>query len=146
MEKIQSESPLSIDDSLVLNNITGQLAFEGGPGVFIARAIMDEEYDDELTGSLLRQINNQIVNSQPDILLYPNPSSGKIVVSKDLSQYGGCRIDVRDVHGRLYLSSKLDTYETLFEKDWSFLSSGMYFIQIYCDDLMIESLKLVIQK
>lgn len=146
MEKVQSASPLSVDDSLVLDDIAEQLAFEGGPGVFIARAIMDEEYDDELTGSLLRQSYNQNYFSQPDILLYPNPSSGKIVVSKDLSKYGGCTIDVRDMQGRVYLSSKLDINETLFEKDLSFLSSGMYSLQIYCDELMIESLKLVIQK
>ncbi|MBK6989143.1 MAG: T9SS type A sorting domain-containing protein [Bacteroidetes bacterium] len=146
MEKVQSASPLSVDDSLVLDDIAEQLAFEGGPGVFIARAIMDEEYDDELTGSLLRQSNNHNYFSQPDILLYPNPSSGKIVVSKDLSKYGGCTIDVRDMQGRVYLSSKLDINETLFEKDVSFLSSGMYSLQIYCDELLIESLKLVIQK
>jgi hypothetical protein len=112
------------------------------------REMIDEfgEYDDELTGSLLRQSYNQNYFSQPDILLYPNPSSGKIVVSKDLSKYGGCTIDVRDMQGRVYLSSKLDINETLFEKDLSFLSSGMYSLQIYCDELMIESLKLVIQK
>ena len=146
MEKMQSDTPLSIDDSLVLDNISEQLAFEGGAGVFIARALLDEEYDDELTGSLLRQSNTANDYSQPDILLYPNPSNGKIVVSKNLSQYGGCRIDVRDVHGRIYLSSKLDENETLFEKDLSFLSSGLYTLQIYCDDIQIESLKLIIQK
>ena len=135
MEKVQAEIPLSVDDSLVLENISGQLAFEGGPGVFIARAIMDEEYDDELTGSLLRQTNNKILTSKPDILLYPNPTSGKIVVSKDLSKYGGCKIDVSDLRGRTMLSSMLDTNETLFEKDLSFLNAGTYLLQIYCDDL-----------
>ena len=95
---------------------------------------------------MLRQANNQIATTTEPILLYPNPTTGKIIISKDFSQYGGCRIDVRDMHGRMYLQSKLETNETLFEKDLTFLSSGVYTLQIYCDDLQIESLKLVIQK
>ncbi len=146
VEKVQADVPLTIDDSLLLDNIGEQLAFEGGPGVFISRAIMDEEFDDELTGSLLRQSNIVQDYNEPDILLYPNPSSGKIVISKNLSQFGGCRMEVRDLHGRIYLSSKLDLNETLFEKDLSFLNSGLYSLHIYCDDLQRESLKLIIQK
>lgn len=146
IEKVQAEIPLSLDDSLLLDNIGEQLAFEGGPGVFISRAIMDEEFDDELTGSLLRQSNIVQDDTEPDILLYPNPSSGKAVISKNLSQFGGCWMEVRDVHGRIYLSSKLDENETIFEKDLSFLSSGLYNLQIYCDEIQIESLKLIIQK
>jgi hypothetical protein len=146
VEKVQTNEPLTIDDSLLLDNMAEQLAFEGGPGVFIARAIMDEEYDDEVTGSLLRQTSTTEEYSQPDITLYPNPSDGKVVISKKLSQYGACRIDVRDIHGRLYLSSKLDVNEALFEKDLSFLKSGMYTLFIYCDEEQIESLKLIIQK
>ena len=146
VEKIQTDVPLSIDDSLLLDNITEQLAFEGGPGVFIARAIMDEEYDDEITGALLRQSNNEQEYLESKILLYPNPTSGKVIISKNLAQYGGCRIEINDMHGRLYLSSKIDVNETLFEKDLSFLNSGIYALQIYCDDQQIESLKLIIQK
>ena len=99
-----------------------------------------------MTGSLLRQSNIVQDDTEPDILLYPNPSSGKAVISKNLSQFGGCWMEVRDVHGRIYLSSKLDENETIFEKDLSFLSSGLYNLQIYCDEIQIESLKLIIQK
>ena len=123
-----------------------QLAFVGGPGVFISRAIMDEEYDDELTGALLRLTNNRISKIEPEILLYPNPSNGKIIISNDFSMYGTCSIDVCDIQNRTLLSSRLDKNETLFEKDLSFLTSGLYFLNIYCEDALISSLKLVIQR
>ena len=95
---------------------------------------------------MLRQANNQIPTTTEPILLYPNPTNGKIVVSKDLAQYGGCKIDVSDLRGRIILSSMLDTNETLFEKDLSFLNAGTYLLQIYCDDSLIETLKVIIQK
>jgi hypothetical protein len=148
LEKTLSGNSLSEIDSMELDNISVQLAFEGGPAVFIARAILDVEFDDELTGALLRQAYHPDRKADSGLFLYPNPTNGKIVFSKELSQYSGCLVEVKDVHGVSYMISILNQNqnENIFEKDLSFLNSGIYIFQIYCDDLQIETLKIVIQK
>ncbi|MFN8181156.1 MAG: T9SS type A sorting domain-containing protein [Bacteroidota bacterium] len=146
MEAVQSSTPLTTADSLTLNNISAQLAFEGGAGVFMARAILDVEYDDELTGALLRQANGSSATEQPNLLLYPNPTNGKLTFSANLTQYQGCRLEIHDVHGRTLITEFLNTVQTIADKDYSALGSGIYWIQVFCEDQLIETRKLVVQK
>ena len=82
MEKIQTELPLSAATPYFLITFPSQLAFEGGPAVFMARAIIDVEYDDELTGRYCSQLNNLTDVPDPELVLYPNPSSGKIIIQR----------------------------------------------------------------
>lgn len=146
VEKIQTELPLSSSDTVLLDNISSQLAFEGGPAVFIARANIDVEYDDELTGPLLRQLNNLTDVPDPELVLYPNPSSGKIIISKDLADFGSCRIEVNDLQDRLLLSTSLNQNEAIWEEDLSGLKSGTYLLKIYCDNELVSYNKLILQK
>ena len=63
MEKVLSLGQITKEDTLRLDTISAQLAIEGGPAVYMARSILDEEFDDELTGSLLRESQNLIKES-----------------------------------------------------------------------------------
>lgn len=131
---------------MTLDNIATQLAFEGGTGVFMARAILDVEYDDELTGALIRQANGNSASEQSNLLLYPNPTNGKLTFSANLTQYQGCNLEIRDAHGRILITESLNTGQTITDKDYSVLGSGIYWIQVFCEDQLIETRKLVVQK
>ena len=112
----------------------------------MARAILDLEYDDELTGALLREANGSSASKQSNLLLYPNPTNGKLMFSANLTQYQGCNLEIRDAHGRILITESLNTGQTIADKDYSVLGSGIYWIQVFCEDQLIETRKLVVQK
>lgn len=146
LEKVLSQKVISKDDSLTLDSISVQLAIEGGPGVYIARAILDEEYDDEISGSLLRESSCEIALKIDRALIYPNPTSGTITIEKDLSEYIDCNFSIFDLKGREILVSNLPITEIRTTKDVRLLPAGIYLIQIYCDQQLLNTLKLILQK
>ena len=141
---LRYDSTLTPDDSLEIEDVASQLACEGGPAVFMARAILDEEFDDELTSSLYRIRADQL--NLENIILYPNPTTGEITISKNLSDYSGCTIDVFDFHGRQCYSSILDVTLSPIQKNLSLLKNGSYILRIQCDGVVINSMKLIIIK
>jgi hypothetical protein len=118
---------------------------KGGSGVFVARAILDIEYDDALTGALLRQASSDSTPDISDILLYPNPTSGKLTYSANLFHYHDFKLEISDVYGRVLMAEFLNSGEPISVKDYSVLGSGIYWIQVFCDDQLIEIRKLVVQ-
>ena len=122
------------------------MSIEGGPGVYMARATLDLEYDDELTGSLLRESQSLDDESSTNTTVYPNPTTGKITIEKDLSAYRNCNLSIFDMDGRVLLKAELPVSQNVFERRTGFLQTGMYIIQIFCDNQVIESLKFIVQK
>ena len=141
---LRYDSTLTPDDSLEIEEIASQLGCEGGPAVFMARAILDEEFDDELTASLYRIRSDQL--NLENIILYPNPTTGAITISKNLSDYSGCAIDVFDFHGKQCYSSILDVTLSPIQKNLSLLKNGSYILRIQCDGVVMNSMKLIIIK
>jgi len=69
-------------------------------------------------------------------LIYPNPSSGIVYVSKYLNN---AQIEVLDLSGKLVLSTKESSF------DISHFADGIYIVRIYSDNQQINQ-KLIKQK
>ena len=123
-----------------------QIAIAGGPAVYMARAILDQEYDDELTGSLLRESQSLDDESSTNMTVYPNPTTGKITIEKDLSTYTNCNLSIFDMDGRVLLKAELPVSQNVFERKTDLIKPGMYVIQIFCDNQVIESIKFIVEK
>ena len=146
LEKVLSFGSITKDDTLSMDSIAVQLAIAGGPGVYMARAILDLEYDDELIGSLLRESQPLVDELFTKTIIYPNPTVGQITIEKDLSPYTNCNLSIFDLNGRVLIQSELSISQKVFEKEINLLQTGMYVIQIYCDNQIIESIKLIVEK
>lgn len=118
---------------------TSQCPEEGGPGVIIARNLLEAIdssviYDDNMlcNSSRIGQILPQVLDrSYKNIAVYPNPSIGlfNIVVSKELADQN-IAFSVYDLSGnRLYsMESKTSTRNIIL--DLSGFAPGMYYLRV----------------
>jgi hypothetical protein len=76
--------------------------------------------------SIMVSVNN--IEKKPNIVLYPNPTTGELRVTSYELQVAG--IEVFDVYGRKVLSNHHITSSTHPLTNISHLSSGIYFVRI----------------
>lgn len=89
----------SSTDMLNIEDVANQTAWEGGEAVFIARAMLKLEVDDQEHHLRIGRPHGQIINNQIDFNIFPNPSMGNITVS-GIFCADDC-LEVIDLSGRI---------------------------------------------
>jgi hypothetical protein len=91
------------------------------------------------------QINN-IINSNVNIKLYPNPSKGLMELDYDLGNNLSAKLNLYDVTGKLISSYKLDSNKGILQMNEQNLNNGVYFYHILVGEKTIKTDKIVIIK
>lgn len=132
-------------DSLVLDTIASELAIEGGQGSYIARAILDLEFDDNISAPLYRikviEKNKELIESR----LYPNPNSGIFTYEYNIEDSCCYEISIMDIHNRIIRVLKLEN--TIGRVEISSLrDNGIYFLVLRKEDEIVDWKKIIVVK
>ncbi|CAN5299464.1 hypothetical protein BH09BAC5_BH09BAC5_00450 [soil metagenome] len=78
---------------------------------------------------------NSIENINASMLIFPNPSSGIMILQLENFNAKNAELEISDLNGRLVYSEKLGNIDNSFKKefDLSSLSSGIYTIRVKAD-------------
>ncbi len=97
---------------------------------------------------LLASVKENAIIENGDVALYPNPATNifNVVINSNLSNAKGT-VSILDINGKLIKTRilSLEQGKNLLEEDASELQSGIYFVQVKCNDAFITK-KLVIIK
>jgi len=133
-----------------LESIALQCVFEGGPGVIIARNLLAAKgdqsiYDDNFLCNTERQAsftNHSIQPIRNQILVYPNPSTGKFLLAFEvLEDDEVIKFEVTDLTGKIVHESLLNT--NILNLDLSHLNSGVYLLNVSSNLKSFERIKLI---
>ena len=133
-------------DSIELNDIAWQNILDGGPGVIMARSILNldiEDVSDGTTRNLLDKevgYENILVNK---IEAFPNPSNGEITLSSSTSMKN-LDIIIQDVTGKTVYNSIIISEENYFLIKLD-LPPGLYMLIVKNKDEWVDNLKIVIE-
>ncbi len=130
-------------DSTILDSVSIQLAILGGEGVYIIRAIMDEEIDDNITGLLFRKANNNIISNQIESKVYPNPNKGSFTYEYILNDSCCYEITITDARGRLIKLSQLRNEKGSVEIN-SIQNNGIYFLILRREGEIVDWKKIIV--
>ncbi len=110
-------------DTILLDSIAELNAITTGPGVLIARILLNKEiYDYLSSGSRMGSPTKKVVTNPLDIHIYPNPSRNLLFVQPSfLSE--NFSITIADITGRTLLKKT-----NQFQIETSSLNSGSYFL------------------
>jgi hypothetical protein len=110
----------------------------GGNNIFI---------DDVNITGISTGVNNPFVSDET-ISVYPNPAQDDLNVDLNLNKNSEVEILVKDVTGKTILSrkNKLSQGEHKLQLETTELSSGLYFMQVRSDAVLISTKKIVISK
>lgn len=134
---------LTSDDSSIMNDITIQLAIEGGEAVYILRAIMDEEFDDNITGGLFRKASVTSTNKLLESTVYPNPNSGTFTYEYKLSDSCCYELIITDVRGRQINILRLISEQNKVAIN-TLSDNGIYFLIVRRENEIIDWKKIIV--
>ena len=90
--------------------------------------------------------NNTVKISKTEFKLFPNPSTGFIMLESNKRLNELCRIELVDISGRLIFNSIIDFRERNINLiDLSSIGSGIYFCRILSNGKQLEVLKFIHQ-
>lgn len=97
---------------------------------------------------MLASVDEKQVFDNSDVVLYPNPAADMLNISinvKEASSKG--QVNILDITGKLFSSQTitLDSGKNVIQENTSELTSGIYFVQVKCNDSFITK-KLVVIK
>lgn len=97
---------------------------------------------------MLASVEEKSVLDNSDVVLYPNPTANMLNISisvKEASSKG--QVNILDITGKLLSSQTitLDSGKNVIQENTSELTSGIYFVQVKCNDSFITK-KLVVIK
>ena len=138
--KINNED-YSIQDIETLQNIAYQIPKEGGPAVYLARAILNSEMDD--ANGTGRFGNNQTALPNYYFELSPNPAKDLVtIVNYKIDKF--FQIEIMDLYGKVVLSKTFDGNLQQHQLNISELKSAIYFVLIKDKNRTVASKKLAI--
>ncbi len=135
-----------------LNTIASECPFIEGPAVYEARALVNqflnigynnpcEDYA-TVAPPLKRLKNPTEINADRAISVYPNPAKQIFNITIALDSKEKAQVILLDMNGRVMKKENLRNGTN--ELNIEYLSSGIYFYQIFIDDLIKQSDKLII--
>ena len=138
--KINTED-YSIQDIETLQNVAYQIPKEGGPAVYLARAILNSEMDD--ANGTGRFGNNQTNVTNYYFELSPNPANDllRIVNYKTDKSF---QVEIVDLYGKVVLSKTFDGNLQQHQLNISELKSAIYFVLIKDKNITVASKKMAI--
>jgi hypothetical protein len=92
-------------------------------------------------------VDNPFVNDEA-VAVYPNPADDQVSVVLNLSKNSDVEIAIKDVTGKTVLNrrNKLNHGENKLQLETTHLHSGLYFVQIRSNGVLISTKKIVISK
>ncbi|MES2514446.1 MAG: T9SS type A sorting domain-containing protein [Bacteroidota bacterium] len=96
---------------------------------------------------LLSSVDEKTVLDNSDVVLYPNPASNDLSIAINSKENSKGNLSVLDITGKVLSAQdiSLETGKNIVSKNTSELPSGIYFVQVKCNDSFITK-KLVIIK
>lgn len=124
-------------DSFLLQNIAYKLSAINGSAAFMARAILDAEIDDEITGPLLKLAYDN-GSSEDFVKIFPNPASGHFSIEllnpkNDRIQ----SIELYDLKGVLNL--QLSPNSASAQLSVSHIENGLYVVKVHTNNRAINT-------
>jgi hypothetical protein len=133
---------LTANDSLVLDTIANQLAIEGGEGVYIARAILDIEVDDNISAPLFRikasEKNDELIKSK----LYPNPNNGTFTYEYKIGDSCCYEVSIINMQGQVMKVLNLANKSGSIEIN-SLSNNGIYFLVLRKESEIVDWKKII---
>jgi hypothetical protein len=136
----------------IIESIAVQCPYAGGKAVYRARTFMEMmndtmDYDDRNTCAQSGVFRKPTVLNTPlthSIKIIPNPANEKIEIIL-LGEYEGmCNLVLRNAIGEEIYNGSLDCKKKSTHIDISDFSSGVYYVQVYVNQLPLQFEKLVI--
>lgn len=76
--------------------------------------------------------------------IYPNPTDGRLYVENQFGNHSeALHFKISNLSGEIIVFKELPTSQSTWEYDFSFLKPGVYFIQFYKNDRLVQSSKLI---
>jgi hypothetical protein len=118
----------------------------------ILKQVIRKEYPIEFNINSVRSAPstvNQESFSKPDLLLgnaMPNPTTGIVTIPYDLGKLDQGMLKIVDITGRIVNTQLINQSQGLLEVDLSNFANGVYSYQLWIDNGLFQSMKLVLQK
>ena len=132
----------------ILWSIAPQNPMEGGDGVYLARILLDVNYDDVDAGTRTMFAENNNVYPESGIFnLYPNPNDGNMVLDYSLlNENDKAELALYDITGKLLFRYELNASENQLAISHKGLNNGIYLYKIKVNEQVVKSDKLIIIK
>jgi hypothetical protein len=131
----------STSDVETLQNIAFQIPKEGGLAVYLARAILNEEIDDANGTGRLGLSNT--ANNNFAIEVFPNPNDGEFTAYFRSEQNKEFNLIVLNPLGETLYECKIENGQ---KRIIEHLNSGIYFINLWEQNLLVCTKKIVVIK
>jgi hypothetical protein len=142
---VDKDNLLSGTDSLVLDSIANELAIEGGEGVYMARAILNLELDNNISAPLYRMeetdFNTELIESR----LYPNPNNGSFTYEYKVSDSCCYEVTLMDMGSRIIKIIRLEGGSGCIGIS-SLRDNGIYFLVLRRENEIIDWKKIIVVK
>jgi hypothetical protein len=137
---------LNVEQRQQVYLIACQNSFEGGPAVFLARALLDLDDMDDSGNCTLRNYGKD--QESQSLVIFPNPTNGIVSIQipqyKDLEQY---LILVYALDGRLLYSKNIASNTTQYNLDLSKFTDGFYNVVLSnLNGQIVSKSKLIVSK
>jgi uncharacterized repeat protein (TIGR02543 family) len=90
--------------------------------------------DVELVANFEEKTGIVETDNYPSLRVYPNPTSGQLIIEMSDMRYETCDITIYDIYGRQYQVSNLKSQISNHQIDISHLASGIYYIRIQTEN------------
>jgi hypothetical protein len=117
-----------------------------GTGVFMARVMTEESFDDFLTqpqGS--RKDESTSDSTAARYLLYPNPNNGLLYYVWADAPQGSKHISISDMQGKQVLQQSISGSEGIILLNLAELSSGIYVLHLHSNGILYDTQKVIKQ-
>ena len=136
---LQVDSFTSIDSTILLS-IADEDILRGGPGVILARILLEYEPCSDTTSPRFVQ-SESVFEDFKKLLVYPNPTEGSFTVSYPLEEGQSARIEIRDIAGRLLCEQRMISSNEMMNCEN--LTQGVYVGRLLLENGEVFNFKIV---
>ncbi|MBL0052928.1 MAG: T9SS type A sorting domain-containing protein [Bacteroidetes bacterium] len=130
----------SID--LKSGNIAIQNAVTGGDAVYMARAMLQLDVEDDV--SIFRKAKNNLQHTENvSLTIYPNPTNGKINLEYDVPVQSKAEIKIYNVLGTVVETYDLNNKGNLLSIELKNNLGNILFYRFYVNDTLIDKGKII---
>lgn len=136
---------VTLNDSILLENIAYDNAIDGGFGVFSSRAFLNLDIEDTPAGTVRGQFfeAETVHEKLTPFAIFPNPANGSVQINLE-DENVIYDFNIKDITGKIILQQNNIHYNQIL--NLNHLSKGVYLIEFISNTQIIYSTKLVIIK
>ena len=141
----------STDEKFTIEDIANQCPSEGGPAVYMARAMKEQYdsityYDDECDYKQDRPGSESASKTENRLLLFPNPSADMVYASYDGQTDESTYIRISDAAQRILILQGISMFSDIIPLNTGGLPSGIYMCDLLQNSKLLARSKLIIIK